>query len=53
MTGWRIVAACGLMLLSLCVQPAMAQADDARNAATGRWQEQAYGMSLDIPADST
>ncbi len=53
MTGWRIVAACGLMLLSLCVQPAMAQADNARNAATGRWQEQAYGMSLDIPADST
>jgi len=56
MTGWRILSTCGWLVLCICVQTTRAQTNgqDANpESVAGRWQEQAYGMSLDMPADST
>lgn len=43
----RVLAACVLLTACVCVN---ASGDEA---ADGRWHEQAYGMSLRVPADST
>ncbi len=47
MRVWCVLTACVLLATCVCVPTLGDQAEVVR------WQEQAYGMSLDVPADST